>query len=96
MPSVVRLGDKCTGHSPCYPPRPNIQASTNHFVNGKGVHRQGDGWAVHCCGPACHAGNLAAGSPTVFTNGKQRARIGDPVNCGSFCAEGSPNVFAGD
>lgn len=94
MPAVTRLGDNCTGHG-CWPPRPNNQASPNVFVNGIAVHRQGDGWAVHCCGPACHAGNLASGSATVYVNGKQCGRVGDPVNCGSTAAEGSPNVFAG-
>lgn len=94
MSAVVRLGDIDSGHG-CWPPRPNVQASINHMANGIGIHRQGDGWATHCCGPSCHAGVAAQGSSTVFTNGKQRMRIGDPVSCGSTCAEGSPNVFAG-
>jgi len=47
MPAVVRLGDICTGHG-CWPPRQNIEASPNVFVNGRGVHRLGDAWAVHC------------------------------------------------
>jgi uncharacterized Zn-binding protein involved in type VI secretion len=47
MPAVVRLGDMSTGHS-CFPPRPNTEASPNVFVNGKGVHRVGDAWAIHC------------------------------------------------
>lgn len=94
MPAVTRLGDNCTGHG-CWPSRPSVSASPNVFVNGIPVHRQGDAWATHCCGPACHAGVLAAGSSTVYVNGKQCGRIGDPVNCGSNVAEGSPNVFAG-
>lgn len=94
MPAAHRLGDVCTGHS-CYPPRPNIQASPNVFVNGIPWHRQTDAWAVHCCGPPCHASVLCAGSPTVFVNSLEAARIGDPVCCGSAAATGSPNVFAG-
>lgn len=94
MPSVHRLGDICTGHS-CWPPRPNVQASDDVFVNNIAVHRQGDRWAVHCCGPACHSSVLARGSSTVYANGKQLARIGDPVACGSAAATGSGNVFAG-
>lgn len=94
MPAVTRLGDNCTGHG-CFPPRPSIAASGNVFVNGIGVHRQGDGWATHCCPPPCHAGNLASGSSTVYVNGKQCGRIGDPVSCGSAVAVGSGNVFAG-
>lgn len=94
MPAATRLGDICTGHPPCYPARPNIVASTNVFVNNKGWHRQGDGWAEHCCVGDCHPGVLTTGSPNVFVNNKQAGRIGDPVNCGSFVATGSVNVFA--
>ena len=52
---------------------------------------------VHnCCpGPVCHSGNLASGSSTVYVNGLQCGRIGDPVDCGSVVAQGSGNVFAG-
>ena len=94
MPSVHRLGDSCTGHG-CFPPRSNVSASSDVFVNSIGVHRQGDGWGVHCCGIPCHASSLASGSSTVFVNGKAMARVGDPVACGSSCATGSGNVFAG-
>lgn len=47
MPGVVRLGDKSCGHG-CFRPRLNVEASGNVFVNGRGVHRVGDRWAVHC------------------------------------------------
>lgn len=96
MPAVSRLGDNCTGHG-CWPPRPSTGASPNVFVNGLKVHRQGDAWAAHTCPtiPETHASVLAAGSATVFANGKQLARIGDPVACGSSVAQGSANVFAG-
>lgn len=92
--AVTRLGDRGTGHG-CFPPRPNISASSDVFVNSIAVHRQGDGWAVHCCGPSCHAGSLSFGSSTVYVNGKQCGRIGDSISCGSSVAEGSSNVFAG-
>ena len=94
MPAVARLGDPGTGHG-CFPPRTNVGASGNVFVNGMGVHRQGDPWDSHCCGPVCHAGSLAGGSGTVFANGMPVGRIGDPVDCGSSVAAGSGNVFAG-
>jgi len=93
MPSIVRLADKSTGHG-CWPARPNDSASTNVFANNKGIHRVGDHWIVHCCGPACHDGNQATGSPNVFVNNKPVARIGDSISCLDFNAEGSPNVFA--
>lgn len=94
MPAVTRLGDQCTGHG-CFPPRVNDEASTNVFVNGLGVHRVGDHWVTHCCGPACHDSVAASGSSTVFVNGKAMMRIGDSVACGSLVAQGSGNVFAG-
>lgn len=96
MPAVSRLGDQCTGHG-CWPPRPSTGASPNVFVNGIAAHRQADAWAAHTCPsiPETHGSTLAAGSSTVFVNGKQLARIGDPVACGSAVAQGSGNVFAG-
>lgn len=96
MPAVSRLGDNCTGHG-CWPPRPSTGASPNVRVNGIAAHRQGDAWAPHTCPtiPETHASVLAAGSTTVSVNGKQLARIGDPVACGSAVAQGSANVFAG-
>lgn len=92
--AVVRLGDICTGHF-CFPPRTSITASTNVFVNGKGAVRVGDAWAVHVCDTDFHAGIQIGGSSTVLVNGKPLARIADAINCGSFCAMGSTNVFAG-
>jgi uncharacterized Zn-binding protein involved in type VI secretion len=96
MPAVSRLGDICTGHG-CWPPRPSTGASPNVRVNGIAAHRQGDAWAAHTCPaiPETHASVLAAGSATVRVNGKQLARVGDPVACGSAVAQGSANVFAG-
>ena len=94
MPAVTRKGDICTGHG-CFPPRPSVEGSGNVFVNGIPVHRQGDRWSVHCCDKSCHDGSLSSGSSSVYANGKQVGRIGDPVSCGSAVAEGSDNVFAG-
>lgn len=95
MPAVTRLGDLCTGHG-CWPPRPNVGASENVFVDGIAAHRQGDAWAAHTCPsiPETHGSVLASGSPTVFCNGVQLGRIGDPVACGSAVATGSGTVFA--
>lgn len=90
-PPVARLKDLCTGHGPCAP-RPNIQGSPDVFVNSRPAHRKGDKWAVHCG----HDSVLAEGSSTVFVNGKELGRIGDPVACGSDVATGSPDVFAGE
>jgi len=93
MSGVARLGDTCTGHG-CWPARPNDIASEDVFVNGIGAHRQSDHWVSHCC-ETCHDSILASGSSTVFVNGLQMARIGDPVACGSAIATGSTNVICG-
>lgn len=96
MPAVTRLGDSCSGHG-CWPPRASSGASPDVYVNGIAAHRQSDGWAAHTCPaiPETHGSSLAAGSATVFANGLQLGRIGDPVACGSSVAAGSPDVFAG-
>lgn len=99
MPPVVRLGDTCTGHE-CFPPRANFSGSPNVFVNGRPVHRVGDSWDIHTCTHdnvphGSHGGVQASGSSKVFVNGRAIARIGDSVSCGSLCATGSNNVYAG-
>ena len=94
MSAVTRLGDICTGHG-CWPPREAVEASSNVFVNGIGVHRKGDGWNIHCCNNDCHFGTMVGGSDTVFINGRSAARIGDEINCGSLSAQGSSDTFFG-
>jgi uncharacterized Zn-binding protein involved in type VI secretion len=100
MPVASVLGDMCSGHA-CWPSRCNIQASDNVFCEGIGSHRQGDAWAVHCCvmhRPPCpwHSSVLALGSATVYVNGRQMGRIGDPVACGSVdIGPGAPTVIVG-
>lgn len=95
MAKVARITDQCTGHGP-WPPRPATGASSDVYVEGLAAHRQGDSWAVHCDPtPICHGGSLASGSGTVFVNGKELGRVGDPVSCGSAVAAGASTVFAG-
>lgn len=94
MPGAARKEDKCSGHD-CWPSRPNDEASSNVFVNGKGFHRNGDHWETHCCNGNCHDSTLSGGSSSVFVNGKKAGRIGDAVACGSTVKDGSGNVFVG-
>jgi len=97
MPAVHRLGDIGTGHQ-CWPSRPNIKASTDVRANALGWHREGDPWEIHCCVVfpfPCHIGSLQAGSSTVYVNNRQAGRVSDPVDCGSYAATGSGNVFCG-
>ncbi len=58
--------DLTAGH--CYNPTIIISASPNVFTNNISTVRVGDPIMVHCCGPSCHGGNVAAGSPNVFVN----------------------------
>lgn len=97
MPGIVRLGDNSAGHPHCYPARPNIEASGNVIVNGRGAHRLGDGWAVHgaCVLHSPHGGAASSGSGTVMVNGRPVCRIGDAISCGDTMAEGSGDVIAG-
>ena len=88
MPPAVRLADICTGHGPC-PPRPNVQASTNVYINNRGAHRKGDLWGNHCSHTTC----AARGSQNVYTNNRDQERVKDPVVCGSYMATGSMNVI---
>lgn len=54
-----------------------------------------DSYPPHATPPCIpHAGLLADGSPNVFVNDLKMGRIGDPVDCGDFVAQGSGNVFA--
>jgi len=96
MPAVSRLGDLSTA-DPCgAPPRPSNSASPNVFANSIPVHRQGDSWEPHACPSASpHGATTVSGSSTVFANGKQLSRIGDPISCGSTIAQGSSDVFSG-
>ena len=92
---ATREGDFGTGHG-CFPARPNVEGSGNVKVNGKGWHRVGDGWSVHCCGIPCHSSVLQEGAPRVQINGRKAGRIDDLVACGSYVATGSGNVYCGD
>lgn len=93
MPGLVRLGDLCNGHTGEYPPRPCIEASNNVFINGKGIHRKGDAWDIHCNFWNCHGGVMIGGSNSIFINGIAAAQVGDLISCGAVAAQGSGNVF---
>ena len=97
MPAVTRIGDAdvthCTGMT-------RAQGSTNVFVNGIGVSRQGDLNTPHLLPPnippcPAHAAGIASGSSTVFANGKGVGRITDSISGCTSVAQGSSNVFAG-
>ena len=74
--------------------------SSNVFVNGIGVSRQGDNNTGHKLPPnippcPSHSAPIASGSSTVFVNGKGCGRVGDGISGCTSVAAGSSNVFAG-
>ena len=73
--------------------------STNVFVNGIGISRQGDNNTTHLLPPIpcpSHAAPITTGSTTVKINGLGCGRIGDGITGCTSVAEGSATVFAGD
>lgn len=93
MPGIYRQSDLCTGHPspPCWPPRPPVMWSPNVTVNNLGCCRRFDLMSLHCCGNSCHMGNTV-GVHTVSCNNLDVQVRGDPITCGSFCMQCSPNV----
>lgn len=94
MPAVTRIGDADIPHCS---PMVRAEGSGDVFCNGRPISRQGDLNTPHRVpvGDDCpiHAAPISRGSSTVFVNGLQIGRVGDPT-C-TAVAEGSPNVFAG-
>lgn len=96
MAECAYIDSASTGHE-TWPARVTSEGSPNVFVNGKGVHRLGDGWPVHCNSLGeCHAGTTSKASTTVLVNGRGVARVGDSISCGGSIATGSSNVLVGD
>jgi uncharacterized Zn-binding protein involved in type VI secretion len=88
--AIVRLGNLCSGHG-FYPPRANNQGSPNTFIKGFAIHRETDSWLQHCKTVVpfdCHVSIMGTCTPGFLINGLAVAKVGDPVVCGSFCAEG--------
>jgi len=74
------------------------QCSSDVFVDGTGVSRQGDNNTSHLLPPVpcpSHAAPIAVGSTTVFINGKGCGRIGDAIAGCTSVATGFNEVFAG-
>lgn len=95
--NVAYIGSTETGHS-TYPPRITASGSGNVLVNGRGIHRKGDGWGSHTNTVLpydTHSGATTSGSSSVYANGLPVARVGDGISCGGAIASGSSNVFVG-
>ena len=74
-----------------------LECSTNVFVNGIGISREGDVNHPHKVPPGCglHQKPISTGSTTVFINNKGCGRIGDDISACTSVASGSVNTFAG-
>ncbi len=104
MPAVARKGGKDSVASPdgsgpgCGSPSTQAtdEGSSNVFVNGIGVVRQGDRMRSHP-EPGClpHAPALSIQSTTVFVNGRGIGRKDDAYGGSHIISSGSNNVFAG-
>jgi len=73
-----------------------VEYSPDVNVNKRGAGRVGDHYSTHGC--VTHPGHqdvIAAGSSTVFINGKPAARTGDAVSIGGTVQDGSDNVRIG-
>jgi uncharacterized Zn-binding protein involved in type VI secretion len=95
MAAVTRIGDADVSHCSGMV---RAAGSSNVFVNGIGVSRQGDTNTAHLLpGVPCpsHAAVIALGSSTVKVNGKGCGRVGDAIASCTAVAAGSSNVFAG-
>ena len=97
MPAVTRIGDADVAHCSGMT---RAAGSSNVFVNGIGVSRQGDNNTGHLLPPSIppcpgHSAPIASGSSTVKVNGKGCGRVGDAITGCTSVAAGSENVFAG-
>ena len=95
MPAVTRIGDADVTHCSAMT---RAQGSSDVFVNGIGVSRQGDNNTTHLLpGEPCppHTAAITTGSTTVFVNGKGCGRVGDGITACTSVAAGSDDVFAG-
>ena len=97
MAAITRIGDADVAHCSGMT---RDGGSTDVFVNGIGVSRQGDNNTGHLLPPnippcPSHSAPIASGSSTVFVNGKGCGRVGDGISGCTSVAAGSSNVFAG-
>ena len=97
--AVCVIGDKDLVH--CSVPS-RAGGSSNVFVNGIGISRQGDSNTTHKLPPfppprpcPVHSASISSGSSTVKINGKGCGRVGDGISGCTSVASGSSNVFAG-
>tara|TARA_B100001093_G_C25905080_1_gene626207 strand:- start:29 stop:319 length:291 start_codon:yes stop_codon:yes gene_type:complete len=95
MAAITRIGDADVAHCSGMT---RDGGSTDVFVNGIGISRQGDNNTSHLLPPVpcpSHAAPITTGSTTVFINSKGCGRVGDGITGCTSVAAGSSDTFAG-
>ena len=69
-----------------------ISGSFNSLVGGRSIARIGDIVSPHDRKPT-HFAVVGTGNPTVLTNGRPTARLGDFDTCGHIRLGGNPTVL---
>lgn len=87
--------DTCDGVCPANSTELPSSSSPDVYVNSNLVIRQTDTYEGHKVGDPHIGRKVSTGSSTVFANGLQLARQGDPIDCGAKILTGSGDVFAG-
>ena len=96
MPAVCRGDAVDADVTHCSTPRRDA-CSSDVFVNGTGISRQGDVNTSHLLpGAPCppHTAPIAVGSTTVFVNNKRSGRIRDAISGCTSVAIGLSSDFA--
>jgi uncharacterized Zn-binding protein involved in type VI secretion len=95
MAAITRIGNADVAHCSGMT---RDGGSTDVFVNGIGISRQGDNNTSHLLPPVpcpSHAAPITTGSTTVFINSKGCGRVGDGITGCTSVAAGSADTFAG-
>ena len=95
MAAITRIGDADVAHCSGMT---RDGGSTDVFVNGICISRQGDNNTSHLLPPVpcpSHAAPITTGSTTVFINSKGCGRVGDGITGCTSVAAGSSDTFAG-
>ena len=93
MGNAVKFGDMGCDHEG-FPPTPVISASPTVKVDGIALARAGDELGPHDkANHPTHPRKIAAGSSSVFIDGKPAARSGDAIDCGGvLTGDGSVSI----
>jgi uncharacterized Zn-binding protein involved in type VI secretion len=83
-----------TGHPVCITPGEikTVSCSSDVFVVGVGIHREGDTNDPHTHCPPVYATEVVSFSPNVYANGKHVARLGDAYSCGAYIQDVNQNT----